>query len=1470
MDQGRLGKFRNTVVVRFVLRASAFTLGALCLFSATANAGVRQVASARTADAHCVRGYDDMGNLMSICDPLPQSLTITFQSTLAGSKLILLGQWNLGENGENSINGCTDSLGQNWLYSHGESVLIWPPTNATIAGITSITCQTSFPDPPSYLAPTSSGKWGVLLLHFLEVTGAGPGDLVSYSGWGCSVLPAANRVTILADYTGVVEDYLNYSSSPMLGDYGVQGPANSGRLDLQSNDESSVASYHASLILNSIYASVGSSPATAPLRYPNASYCLTVTVPQTQPTSETGVNLGVCQQCEETAGEPINLTNGNVYINQQDYSLPGLGGGITLQRTWNSLWASTTHPGVPQAGMFGHSWSSTYEERLVIVDSQTVDYWRADGSKQRFRFDISFIGMNFYVTSTPRDNRLSLTFDIAANKWNLLFSGSLLFSTKWKHFDASGRLISVEDRNGNILTLTYDQNRLIQATDAASRQLSFTYGDSLNPNQVTAVQDALGTVATYEYDSSGRLITVSYPDNSFNRFHYDEASLILSVTDTEDKILEAHTYDAYRRGLTSERAGGVERISVAYTGSGTAHLVDSAGNASDYGSSAINAQNVINAVAGTGCATCGGRGNQTFVYDTQGNRLSSTDALNNATSFTYGAYDRDVRSRSITVNGVPITWSFRYYDGLVLVDTDPLGNVTTYTSDSNDNMLTMTTPAPGGRTPASTTSFSYDTKGQLLTITDPLNHVTTFTYSAAGLVETVTDAQNKVTHYEYDVRGNRTAIVDAMMLRTEFHYDLRNRLTSVTSLTTPPVTTSYTYDSRGRRTSVTDANGKTTTYTYDDADRLIAVTDAQTPAGITHYEYDSEDNLINVTDALNRVTHYDYDAQGRLSKTTFPSTTVPSNLIETYIYDAIGNLLSKTDRKHQTITYTYDPLQRLTSKRYQDTTQVNYTYDAASRLTQVTDATGTYQFAYDNMGRLTQTSTAYSFVSGQPLTVGYAWDAASNLTTMTDPQGGDTTYTYDTLNRLATLKNPQRNQFNFTYDALGRRTQMTRPNSVNTNYQYDSLSRVTSLLHQFTNKQGTTTLDGALYSYDAAGNRLSRTNKLTNIVSNYGSDPLYQLTGVTQSGNTTESYSYDAVGNRLSSLGVASYTYNVSNELTNLPGVSYTYDDNGSLFTKNDGSGYSWDFENRLTRVTLPGGAQVNFKYDPMGRRIQKSSSSGTINYVYDGANTLEEVDANRSLLTRYTQSPGLDEPLAILKSGTTSYYEADGLGTVTSLSNTAGVLAKTYNYDSFGKLLGSSGTVSNPYGFTGRESDSETGLMYYRARYYDPSTGRFLSEDPLRFGGGFNFYVYVWNDPIGMNDPLGLRPLTDCEKEKLGPYVPKIDLDNADLHDGKQPWWLPDKKHNIAVTVKNDIYIRKGEYDPTTPEGLGLLAHELYHVGQYRKKEMSRFSYLREAVRHGGGKDNKYEKPAYEFGDAVQNSLTKGWTGPECGCTKP
>ena len=133
--------------------------------------------------------------------------------------------------------------------------------------------------------------------------------------------------------------------------------------------------------------------------------------------------------------------------------------------------------------------------------------------------------------------------------------------------------------------------------------------------------------------------------------------------------------------------------------------------------------------------------------------------------------------------------------------------------------------------------------------------------------------------------------------------------------------------------------------------------------------------------------------------------------------------------------------------------------------------------------------------------------------------------------------------------------------------------------------------------------------------------------------------------------------------------------------------------------------------------------------------------------VARYTQGLGIDEPLVMYRGGLSYYYNADGLGSITSLTNASGTIAATYTYDSFGKLTASTGTVTNPFRYTGREYGTDTGLYYYRARYYDSNAGRFISEDPIGFGGnGVNFYAYVLNDPTGLVDPSGEEPCLDID----------------------------------------------------------------------------------------------------------------------------
>jgi RHS repeat-associated protein len=503
----------------------------------------------------------------------------------------------------------------------------------------------------------------------------------------------------------------------------------------------------------------------------------------------------------------------------------------------------------------------------------------------------------------------------------------------------------------------------------------------------------------------------------------------------------------------------------------------------------------------------------------------------------------------------------------------------------------------------------------------------------------------------------------------------------------------------------------------------------------TSYAYNTENELTNITDAAGRATGFTYDSLGHVTQVSFPST-----LSESYTYDGDENLLSKTDRRGQTINYAYDFRNRLATKSYPDGTSVSYTYDVLSHLTKAVDPTGTYSSTYDKLGRLLSTSTLYSFLSSQTLANSYTYDANSNRVSYVNPQGGTNAYVYDPLNRLTSLTDFAGRLFTFSYDSLGRRTGLTRPNGVDTSYTYDQLSRLLSVLHQ----AGSSTLDGTDYTYDAAGNRVSKTALPSNVASAYSYDPAYELTKVMQGATQKESYTYDAVGNRTYQPG-APYTYNASNEMLTREGVPYTYDADGNTLSKTNGSGttsYAWDFENRLTSVTLPAGAVVSFKYDPFGRRINKSSPAGSTTYVYDGDNAVEELTGSTGTLgERYTFGPGTDEPLVGQRQPLILYYEADGLGSVTSLTTPTGSVAATYTYDSFGFMTASTGSATNWYRYTARQFDSDTALYYDRARYYDPTAGRFLSEDPIGSKGGVNFYAYVRDNPANLTDPMGHCP---------------------------------------------------------------------------------------------------------------------------------
>ncbi len=790
-------------------------------------------------------------------------------------------------------------------------------------------------------------------------------------------------------------------------------------------------------------------------------------------------------------------------------------------------------------------------------------------------------------------------------------------------------------------------------------------------------------------------------------------------------------------------------------------------------------------------------GTMTYTYDDNNNVKTEVRerTVNSVVVTEMMGYDYDDRNRLVKTTYPDTTYTETEYDlaGNIDKERDRFGvwtdfdydaygrlRLTTYVDEtteirdySNEGLLTSVIDRMGRET-----QYEYDDAARLWKTTFHnsayTNSVYTETkYTLQGWVQFEWDEKRNLTEYEYFLNGRRKAVIrhiGADKVRHEYTYYANGELHTETDpllrVTTyninefdQRISTEFhngaavgqRYDAMGARTKQIDQLGRHTRYSYDDLGRLEAVTPEVTINDVavpdTSYTYDEVGNKLTQTDAEGRTTTWTYDYYGRVL-----TRTLPELMVESFVYDDAARTVAHTDFNGDTNTTYIDNQGRVDHIDYHDGTSEAYTYWANGQVHTVTDQHGVTETVFDVRDRLDYE------IKPDGTRLDYAYDDVGNREQVKVTRGTIITvmdYTFDALNRLDTVTDAS-GVTSYTYYDNGSLWTVTFPNGVVSEYQYNDVNQLEVLTTK--DKDGVV-LSSYTYGLDDTGRRDDIT-EADGRFTDYTYDNLYRLTDevVTEGGLEVynANYIYDWVGNRKyetvtdGSTVQTEYDYDLNDRLTSQGGTVYVHDDNGNTLTETLDSvvtEYFYDAKNKMTSVDK-GGVVTGYAYDANGIRTSKIEGGVTTQFVVDlnrdYAQVLEEVVGDiETAPASVTYSYGLD--LLSQDDGSDfRFFMYDGLGSTRALSDVDGIITDTYDYEAFGELDEASrtGTTDNSYLYAGEQLDEETGNYYLRARYLDPSIGRFTQQDT--FSGwddepaSLHKYLYGNADPVLYTDPTG------------------------------------------------------------------------------------------------------------------------------------
>ena len=614
----------------------------------------------------------------------------------------------------------------------------------------------------------------------------------------------------------------------------------------------------------------------------------------------------------------------------------------------------------------------------------------------------------------------------------------------------------------------------------------------------------------------------------------------------------------------------------------------------------------------------------------------------------------------------------------------------------------------------------------MVTVKDAKNNVITYGYDVLGRRTSITDARNNTFTTTYDANGNVLKTVDAKgNTISETTYNNLNLPLTVTDATGK--TTTYTYNALGKVATATDSMNNRQEFTYNSRGLNTSVKDALNNNSTA--VYDVLGNITRLAGPLNGGTDYTYDDMGRLtSESTASGGTV------TYGYNALNIKNQVKNARNQTRTYNYDALGRVTGYTSPEG-PVSYTYDANGNVLTITDSNGTITREYDALNRVTSYTDTYG------KTIGYEYDSVGNLTKITYPDNTTVTYAYDANKNLTRVTDWANRVTTYTYDVNNRVIGVTKPDGSTTTTAYDNKQRVVSSVER---KADNTVISGFSYIYDTLGRISEETHLDKNEKLCYTYDVLNRVTARTVKNATTdevistESFTYDAAGNITGGSANTTFVYDTNNRLVTYNGSAVSYDLDGNMLS-NGSLSCTYDSANRL----ISAGGNT-YTYNAEDVRIKNVHYGVEEQYTYHTNCKLSKMLMRTvgTTVTKYVYGLGL---ISEETNNTVKVYHFDYRGSTVAVTDSTGTIMDTFEYDTYGKIIGRTGTSDIIFCYNGRLGvvTDNNNLIYMRARYYSSEMRRFVNADILHGkisdSTSLNRYAYVNGNPVSNVDPFGL-----------------------------------------------------------------------------------------------------------------------------------